>query len=143
MLVKQKLANLEKLGPKKVKEEVVNSVVNVLLNYRVQSAPNSSPSQLVIPESLRLMPIYILSGLKTHALRLLSSSRQLDNKVFQAIRLMGNSFTKMAYMFYPRIYNITEVTELPGQQDYQGGTNMSWGIFTDDSQQTMVKPKVV
>jgi len=42
--LKQKLCRIDKLGCKGVREEVLNSVVDVLTIYRKQCAPNSSPS---------------------------------------------------------------------------------------------------
>lgn len=82
--MKQKLARLDTLGCKKVKEEMINQTVSLLLNYRTLCAPNSPPSQLVIPETLKLMPLYILSMLKNPAFKLLNRDGKLDEKVFWA-----------------------------------------------------------
>ena len=73
--LRQKLARLHLKGARPLREEVVADTVQVLHLYRQQCAPNSAPSQLVIPESLKLMPIYVLAAFKTHAFKLLSTTR--------------------------------------------------------------------
>lgn len=40
----------------------------------------------------------------------------------------------MAFLFYPRVYNITDIIEVV--------ENKSWGFFADDSLTYLVKPKV-
>lgn len=57
--LKHQLARTHEKGCKKVREEILNHVVDVLYIYRKQCAHNSSPTQLVIPESLKLFAIYI------------------------------------------------------------------------------------
>ena len=99
----------------------------------------------MIPDSLKLLPIYVLSVMKTHAFRLLSNSRRLDLKVYQAQRFLSIPFGKVPYLFYPRIYRVTDVLEVPGRQHSYGATdvNLDWGFFTDETEQTIVKPMVV
>jgi protein transport protein SEC24 len=57
--LKEKLVRVSSIGCKQVREEILNHVVDVLYIYRKQCAHNSSPTQLVIPESLKLFAIYI------------------------------------------------------------------------------------
>lgn len=83
--------------------------------------------------------------MKTHAFRLLSSSRRLDLKVYEAYRFLTMPFGKAPYLFYPRVYKVTEVLDVPGRQHSYGTSDadLDWGFFTDETEQTMVKPKVV
>mmetsp|Transcript_3688 Transcript_3688/g.6280 ORF Transcript_3688/g.6280 Transcript_3688/m.6280 type:complete len:345 (+) Transcript_3688:801-1835(+) len=111
-LLMQKLARIDRLGSMQVREEIISKVVDILASYRSQCAPNSIPSQLVIPESLKLMPIYVLSALKSNGLRLLSTMRQLDTKIAHIQSLLSSPFTKMALRLYPRIYQITSAYQL-------------------------------
>ena len=67
-----------------------------------------------MPDSLKLMPLYTLSLLKTHAVRLMTSSRNLDLKVATVHKLMGAPFTKMAYIMYPRVYKVTDICSVVG-----------------------------
>lgn len=144
-LMKQRLSKLPQQGPMKLRNEIIDHVVNMLTTYRTKCAQNSQPTQLVMPDSLKLMPIYLLAMLKNHALRLMTSSRQLDVKESQAQMLLGAPFAKMAYLFYPRVYRVTNVMEVVGyQREIAGDRNRAdWGYFTDTSEATIVKPKVL
>ena len=91
------------------------------------------------------MPLYVLSAMKTHAFKLLSSSRQLDNKIYWAQKWLGIPFGKVPYLFYPRVYCITDILDVVGNQKSYGSdkTSVKWGFFTDESCQSMVKPKAL
>lgn len=43
-LLRSQLARLDTKGPKNIREILINKLVDLLVNYRVQCAPNSSPS---------------------------------------------------------------------------------------------------
>lgn len=68
------LTQVTKLGSKGVKEKIINELVEMLTNYRNLCANQTSPTQLVLPETLTLLPLYILSGLKKPALKMLSTT---------------------------------------------------------------------
>ena len=73
--LREKLARIKQVGPRLIREEVMNEMITIFLNYRLQCASTSSSSQLVIPDSLKLMPIYILSAMKSPAFKLLSTNK--------------------------------------------------------------------
>lgn len=52
-----------------VREGVVNSCVDMLCTYRKHCASSTAPGQLILPESLKLLPLYTLSLNKTGLLR--------------------------------------------------------------------------
>jgi len=142
------LARIHQKGPKNIREEILTDSVNLFHNYRAQCAPNSSPSQLVIPETLKLMPVYMLSAMKTHAFRLLSNSRQLDSKLYWIQKFLSIPFGKVPYLFYPRMYCVTDILNAVGRQETGGedqgdGQALDWGYFTDESGQTMAKPRIL
>lgn len=128
---------------------MLNSVVDVLTIYRKQCAPNSSPSQLVIPESLKLLAIYISSALKSFAFRLLNKETEnhLDLKVFWIHKYLSMPFGKASYLLYPRVYKISDVHQAVGNQrvliEGTEGHKVKWGYFTDESEQSISKPKII
>lgn len=94
------------------------------------------------------MPIYMLSAMKTHAFRLLSNSRQLDQKLNWVQKFLSIPFGKVPYLFYPRVYCVTDILNAVGRQEAGGedqgdGQALDWGYFTDESGQTMVKPRLL
>ena len=42
--LKQKLSKIDVKGPKLIREEILNELVDIMYNYRVNCAPNSQPS---------------------------------------------------------------------------------------------------
>lgn len=83
-IVKEKLARMPEKTCQKVREELINHIVDVLYVYRKECAKNSSPTELVIPESIKLNAVYLCSALKTHALRVMANINgefHLDHKI--------------------------------------------------------------
>ena len=89
----------------------------------------------MIPDSLKLLPIYVLSAMKSPAFTLLSNGKSLDKKVFYAQRFLTMPFGKVPYLFYPRVYCVTDVLDVVGNQMSYGSSDSSldWGFFTDES----------
>ena len=98
-----------------MREELINIGVDTLTAYRKNCAANSPPSQLVIPDGMKLLPIYLLSAMKNPAFKMSLQNRRLDNKVYWIHRFLNMGFGKAPYLFYPRIYKVTDVTNLPGK----------------------------
>ena len=86
-----------------------------------------------MPDSLKLLPLYLLVLLKTPALRLMTSIRNLDLKVSTAMRQLGAPFAKMAYQLYPRVYRVTDVTAVVGHQHDNGGNHDDSDDGNDDN----------
>ena len=84
------LTQVPKLGAKGTKEKVINDLVEMLTNYRNLCANQTSPTQLVLPETLTLLPLYLLSGLKKPALKMLGNTF-LDLKVAQMLNFLSMS----------------------------------------------------
>ena len=54
----------------KVRTELKAACVAVLTQYRKYCSGRSQPGQLILPEALKLLPIYLLGLLKSNLLRL-------------------------------------------------------------------------
>ena len=89
---------------------IINELVEMLTNYRNLCANQTNPQQLVLPETLTLLPLYILAAMKKPALRLLTQTH-VDAKVAQMQSLLGMSMEQLSYELYPRIYKITNIGE--------------------------------
>ena len=63
--IRHTISQTMNLGAKRIKEKIINDVIDMLYNYRVHCGQSNNPSQLVLPETLRIYPLYILSALKT------------------------------------------------------------------------------
>ena len=58
-------------------------------------------------------------------------------------KFLGMPFVKAPYLFYPRIYCLTDVFNAVGQQYEQNDEKQVWGHFTDETCTTLVKPAVL
>ena len=72
--LRQYMTQVPKVGSKGTKELVINQLVEQLTNYRTLCANQTNPAQLVLPETLTLLPLYLLSGLKKPALKMLTQT---------------------------------------------------------------------
>ncbi len=108
--IRQMCSQAISLGAKRAKEKLINDVIELLYNYRKNCGQSNNPSQLVLPEMLRLYPLYMLSAIKTPAFRLLSMSK-LDEKIAMLYKLVTMGFNQMAVLLYPRIYSIHDFCE--------------------------------
>jgi len=52
-----------------VRDSLTEECVSALYNYRINCAKTSPAGQLILPESLKLMPLFVLGALKSIALR--------------------------------------------------------------------------
>ena len=78
VLVKRAVSTIQKHGLVPVRNEVLNSTVNMLHMYRTYCTKTTSPAQLILPESLKLLPIYLSALFKCPVLRM-NSGGQLDD----------------------------------------------------------------
>ncbi|ETV90824.1 hypothetical protein, variant 1 [Aphanomyces invadans] len=111
-----------------VKEKLVDDCVQVLSNYRKHCATNSSSGQLILPESLKLLPLYTLASLKSRALRNNLTGQQargvIDVRADERVMLLHhlNSFPveHAVSAVYPKMYALHDLTEEIGTVDEKG-----------------------
>lgn len=65
---KQSAYKLLEHNPKAVKDAIINRSAQILANYRKNCASPSSAGQLILPECMKLLPLYINCLLKSDAL---------------------------------------------------------------------------
>ncbi|KOC60808.1 Protein transport protein Sec24C [Habropoda laboriosa] len=126
---KQSVFKLIESTPKTVKDNLIARSSNILAAYRKHCASPSNAGQLILPECMKLLPLYINSLLKTDALSG-GADMTIDDRSFvmQAITTMPISIS-VVYV-YPRLLLLHEVdpqdTELPQM------LRCSIDKFTDD-----------
>eukprot|EP00873_Tetraselmis_striata_P007892 jgi/Tetstr1/428156/TSEL_018207.t1 len=88
-----------------VREQVTASCVDVLYAYRRYCATSTSSGQLILPEALKLLPLYTLALTKSGALR---GDMPPDARSVWLLRLRTMGPAAMMPLIYPRLYNIRE-----------------------------------
>lgn len=85
---------------------MTESCVGPLLGYRRFCASTSSPGQLILPESLKLMPLYTLGLIKSPALR---SGSKGDERSAAVMRLLSCCPDQVAWACSPRMYALHSI----------------------------------
>lgn len=92
-----------------IKDKVVADSVNALYAYRRFCATNSSAGQLILPEALKLLPLYTLGLLKSNGLR---ADVPSDERCAWAFRMAALPTHLTVPTVYPRLYPVAAL-ELP------------------------------
>ncbi|KAL7682029.1 putative Zinc finger, Sec23/Sec24-type, sec23/Sec24, trunk domain, sec23/Sec24, helical [Plasmopara halstedii] len=110
---------LMRATPMAVKESLVDQCVTALFNYRKFCASSSSSGQLILPESLKLLPLYTLATLKSRALRanLMGNPPRgfIDVRADERVMMMGllNSLPVefCVSAVYPKLYSVHDLAD--------------------------------
>jgi len=105
-------------GLTKLRLGLIATCTDVLHAYRKNCASNPSPGQLILPESLKLLPLYCLGSLKHPAFR--ADRLPTDERVYQQLRLLSLSTAQCAVSVYPRLFQIHTLSGPHGMPDHQG-----------------------
>lgn len=109
------------LAPKKAKEQLTARVVKILHAYRKHCASDNqaaSPSQLILPEGLKLLPVYLCGALKCDAI---DGGPEMfpDDKVLSQMSLLGALPSQSQVTIYPRMYSV-EACEADDEENEYG-----------------------
>ncbi|CAM9922534.1 unnamed protein product [Discosporangium mesarthrocarpum] len=102
-----------------LKEQVTDLMVTILFLYRKNVAPNSPSSQLIMPESLHMLPLYALCVLKTVALRrnVIQGTTDVvaDERAFRLLSMDSMSVRDTMVLLWPRLFSLHDLP--PGVGD--------------------------
>merc|ERR1712126_555715 len=119
-LAKQNVSKLTENNPKTVKEALVNNCAQILACYRKNCASPSSAGQLILPECMKLLPLYTNCLLKSDAL---SGGADVgcDDRAFLMNTISSMDIGATVAFFYPRLLPLHDistaeehVTDIPG-----------------------------
>ncbi|OLY80219.1 Protein transport protein Sec24C [Smittium mucronatum] len=108
LLARMALAETKSLSLINIKDNLQDQCVQILSAYRKNCAKGSAQSKLILPEAFKLLPIYILSILKSPAFRS-GINVQIDNRIFGMILLNNVNVKQSMRYFYPKIAPIHEI----------------------------------
>ncbi|KAI9394068.1 hypothetical protein POPTR_005G049100v4 [Populus trichocarpa] len=86
-----------------VQEQVTNFCINILLSYRKFCATVSSSGQLILPEALKLLPLYTLALIKSTGLKV---NGRIDDRSFWISYVSSVSTPLAIPLVYPRMIAI-------------------------------------
>ncbi|XP_073013012.1 protein transport protein SEC24 C-like [Typha latifolia] len=89
-----------------VREQITNLCINILHSYRKYCASVSSAGQLILPEALKLLPLYTLALIKSTGLR---SDGRLDDRSYWVSHAASLSILLAVPVVYPRMISIHDL----------------------------------
>ncbi|KAK1280737.1 Protein transport protein Sec24-like [Acorus gramineus] len=89
-----------------IRDQVMNLCVNILHAYRKFCATVSSPGQLILPEALKLLPLYTLALIKSVGLR---TDGRLDDRSYWVSRAACLSIPLTIPFVYPRMLAVHDL----------------------------------
>ncbi|KAM7280123.1 hypothetical protein ACFE04_007257 [Oxalis oulophora] len=96
-----------------VREQVTTLCINVLLAYRKYCATISSSGQLILPEALKLLPLYILAFIKSTGLR---ADARIDDRSFWINYVSSLPTPSLVPFVYPRMIAIHDLNSNDGDE---------------------------
>ncbi|XP_030047656.1 protein transport protein Sec24D [Microcaecilia unicolor] len=90
---------------KTVRDVLVNQSAHILACYRKNCASPSVLSQLILPDSMKVLPVYINSLLKSHVL-VGSTEISIDERTYQRQIIMSMGVADTQLFFYPQLLPI-------------------------------------
>merc|ERR1719229_1348290 len=99
---KQSIARLMENNPKTIKEALVNNCAQILACYRKNCASPSSAGQLILPECMKLLPLYTNCLLKSDVLSG-GSDCGCDDRAYLMNSVSGMDVSSTVVYFYPRL----------------------------------------
>jgi len=113
-LAKQSISRLMETNPKSVKEYLINNCAQILACYRKNCASPSSAGQLILPECMKLLPLYTNCLLKSDALSG-GSDVGCDDRAYLMSAVSSMDVATSVAFFYPRLFPIHDLQsdELP------------------------------
>lgn len=101
------------------RDKLTETCVAILTAYRRNCAQGTSPGQLILPENLKLLPVFANSVLKSKILRS-GMDISLDMRVQQMRAWRGMPVTQSLPLLYPRLAAIHTMTPEVGKPDTYG-----------------------
>lgn len=115
---KQSVFKLMDSTPKAHKDQMIQRLAQILAAYRKHCAAPASPGQLILPESLKLLPLYMVCLMKSDAIGG-GSDMAVDDRSFNIHFVMTMDLPTAVSYFYPKLIPIHNVkpdeTEVPDQ----------------------------
>jgi protein transport protein SEC24 len=96
------------------RERMSSQCVNILYTYRKFCATASSSGQLILPEALKLLPLYTMALTKSVGLR---TDARIDERSYWLTRAASLSASLAIPLVYPRMFS---VHNLPSKEDLGG-----------------------
>jgi len=123
ILMRQAALATAKQTLQQVREAVVTATVSILYTYRKMCASTTAAGQLILPESLKLLPLYALS-LTKHALLRAGTDVRADERVALIAMACRMPVASSVAFVYPRLFALDGLEDDVGTPDASGAPTL-------------------
>eukprot|EP00268_Persea_americana_P063074 TRINITY_DN8143_c0_g1_i2.p1 TRINITY_DN8143_c0_g1~~TRINITY_DN8143_c0_g1_i2.p1 ORF type:complete len:327 (-),score=36.34 TRINITY_DN8143_c0_g1_i2:445-1425(-) len=102
-----------------IREKITNLCTNILYSYRKFCATVSSSGQLILPEALKLLPLYTLALVKSIGLR---TDGRIDDRSYWVSHVASLSTLLAIPLVYPRMMAIHNLDSEEADQSFNPST---------------------
>ncbi|VAI14807.1 unnamed protein product [Triticum turgidum subsp. durum] len=106
-VVKQAANGIPSSSLSQVRDQVTSTCINILQSYRQYCASVSSSGQLILPEALKLLPLYTLALTKSIGLR---NDGRLDDRSYWVSIVSSVSVSLAVPLVFPRMIALHDLT---------------------------------
>ncbi|CAF0790089.1 unnamed protein product [Adineta ricciae] len=96
--------------PKSIRDNIITQAANMLACYRKNCAQATTAGQLILPETLKLLPVYVTALIKCDALTG-TQTVTTDDRSLLMQRIMSMDIKGTFAYLYPRIYALHDLDE--------------------------------
>lgn len=123
LLMKQAITLAGSKSTQALRDELADKCVKILSAYRKHCALSSSPGQLILPDSFKLLPLFTLGMLKSIALKS-NPNLNIDTRVHQMKLTKSLGILDQMVLLYPRLIPISHLAPEHGQPDASGNIQL-------------------
>ncbi|CAF0886553.1 unnamed protein product [Rotaria sordida] len=109
-IIKIAIRSISMSTPRSIRDSIITQAANMLACYRKYCAQTTTPGQLILPDTLKLLPIYVASLIKSDVLTG-TQTLTTDDRSWLMHRLMSMNIKGTSVYLYPRIYPLHTLEE--------------------------------
>ena len=113
---------------KSVRNNLENKIINSFKYYRVKEKSSTPSNQLILPVSIRYLPLYVDSFLKTGILSNQNKPEMLNQLIYIMNKLLRDPIYSTTKFLYPKFYRIDNIE---GEQTINGMTINNIGLINE------------
>ena len=120
--------------PSQAREGLINTIADILHVYKATFSANVS-GELVIPESLKMLPVYVLGMVKSPILRVAIGER-VDRRMHMLISLNYMPYHRSVTFAYPKLY--AAASAVPNKLSQQSLTESGGVVLLDTAHELLL-----
>ncbi|RKF58817.1 Uncharacterized protein C4.03c [Erysiphe neolycopersici] len=122
IMAKEAVMKMNSTSLKEIRGALSEKNIDIFAGYRRNFSGSHPPGQLVLPENLKELSMYILALIKSRALK--GGQEQSDRRVHDMRMFKAMGALELSFYLYPRLYSLHNLTEEDGYADERGHLHM-------------------